>query len=115
MCWRGSNGAGAGTRRGSTGLCGRLWPTRGRRRGEALKPTPGLIQPPFDEADGPAQAELGRGTLEISGFPFRRRIMRSVTLSKKQREELLGTLKARFEKNMDRHQGLEWAKVQARL
>ena len=36
-------------------------------------------------------------------------------LSAKQREELLGTLKARFEKNMKRHAGLEWAKVQARL
>ena len=31
------------------------------------------------------------------------------------REELLGVLKARFEKNMGRHKGLEWAKVQARL
>jgi hypothetical protein len=38
-----------------------------------------------------------------------------MTLSKKQREDLLITLKARFEKNMNRHQGLEWAKVQARL
>jgi hypothetical protein len=36
-------------------------------------------------------------------------------LSPEQREELLGALKARFEKNMNRHQGLEWAKVQARL
>jgi hypothetical protein len=36
-------------------------------------------------------------------------------LSAKQREELLKALKARFEKNMDRHQGLEWAKVQAKL
>jgi len=33
----------------------------------------------------------------------------------KQCEELLRTLKARFEKNMNRHKGLEWAKVQARL
>jgi hypothetical protein len=33
----------------------------------------------------------------------------------KQREELLGALKARFEKNMKRHEGLEWAKVQAKL
>ncbi len=41
--------------------------------------------------------------------------MSNVTLSKKQREELLRALKARFEKHMDRHQGLEWAKVQARL
>lgn len=32
-----------------------------------------------------------------------------------QREELLSTLKKRFEKNMNRHQGLEWAKVLARL
>jgi hypothetical protein len=36
-------------------------------------------------------------------------------LSAKQREELLKTLKVRFEKNMNRHQGLEWAKLQARL
>ena len=32
-----------------------------------------------------------------------------------QREELLKTLKARFEKNMNRHQGLEWASIQAKL
>src|SRR5678816_3105305 len=36
-------------------------------------------------------------------------------LSPKQREELLTALKARFEKNMNRHEGLEWAKVRARL
>jgi hypothetical protein len=36
-------------------------------------------------------------------------------LSPKQRKELLKTLKARFEKNRNRHKGLEWAKVQARL
>src|SRR5687767_5511289 len=36
-------------------------------------------------------------------------------LSSAQREELLSTLKARFEKNMKRHQGLEWAEVEARL
>jgi len=33
----------------------------------------------------------------------------------KEYEELLKTLKARFEKNMNRHKGLEWAKVQAKL
>ena len=33
----------------------------------------------------------------------------------KQREELLRALKARFEKNMNRHRGLEWAEVQAKL
>lgn len=36
-------------------------------------------------------------------------------MTAKQREELLGALKARFEKNMSRHEGLEWAKVQAKL
>src|SRR5947207_3165492 len=36
-------------------------------------------------------------------------------LSPEQREELLRTLKARFEKNMNRHKGLEWAKVQGKL
>lgn len=36
-------------------------------------------------------------------------------LSAKQREALLKTLKARFEKYPNRHKGLEWAKVQARL
>ena len=35
-------------------------------------------------------------------------------LSTKQSDELLKTLKARFEKNMKRHQGLEWAKVEAK-
>jgi hypothetical protein len=36
-------------------------------------------------------------------------------LAPQQREELLKTLKARFEKNMNRHKGLDWAKVQAKL
>lgn len=36
-------------------------------------------------------------------------------LSAEQQEELLKALKTRFEKNMDRHKGLEWNKIQARL
>ena len=36
-------------------------------------------------------------------------------LSPEQREELYRTLKARFEKNLNRHKGLEWDKVQAKL
>src|SRR4051794_32753394 len=36
-------------------------------------------------------------------------------LRPEQREELLRTLKARFEKNMNRHKGLDWTKVQAKL
>jgi hypothetical protein len=36
-------------------------------------------------------------------------------LTPEQREELLRALKARFEQNMNRHKGLEWAKIQAKL
>ncbi len=36
-------------------------------------------------------------------------------LPTKQSEELLKTLKARFEKNMNRHKGIEWAVIQAKL
>lgn len=36
-------------------------------------------------------------------------------LSPKQREALLGLLKDRFEKNKNRHKGLEWSKVHAKL
>src|SRR5947209_7184277 len=36
-------------------------------------------------------------------------------LSPEQGEELLSVLKTRFEKNMNRHNGLEWANVQAKL
>jgi len=36
-------------------------------------------------------------------------------LSSEQHKEFLKTLKARFEKNMSRHKGLDWAKVQAKL
>lgn len=36
-------------------------------------------------------------------------------LSANQAKELINVLKARFEKNMNRHKGLEWANIQARL
>ena len=36
-------------------------------------------------------------------------------LKANERDELLGVLRARFEKNMDRHKGLDWTKVQAKL
>lgn len=36
-------------------------------------------------------------------------------LSPEQREETLGALQRRFEENMNRHQNLDWAKVQAKL
>ena len=41
--------------------------------------------------------------------------MTKKNLSTKQIEDLLKTLKARFEKNMNRHKGIEWAKVEVKL
>lgn len=38
-----------------------------------------------------------------------------ITFSHEEREELLKILKTRFEKNMNRHDGLEWAKIQEKL
>ena len=45
----------------------------------------------------------------------RKQAMANVTISKKQREELLTTLKTRFEKNMNRHKDLAFDEVQAKL
>ena len=39
----------------------------------------------------------------------------SKKLSPKQRDELLAVLNARFEQNMPRHRGIEWAQVEERL
>jgi hypothetical protein len=39
----------------------------------------------------------------------------NTALTAKQKDELLKTLKARFEQNNDRHRGVDWAKVQAKL
>jgi hypothetical protein len=41
--------------------------------------------------------------------------MPNATALKKEHEKILGVLKARFEKNMDRHKDLEWAKLQTKL
>ncbi len=41
--------------------------------------------------------------------------MTTKELSQEQREELINTLQVRFEKNTSRHEGLDWANVQARL
>jgi hypothetical protein len=41
--------------------------------------------------------------------------MTNTKLSAAQRDELLKTLKTRFEKNMNRHKGLDWTKLQAKL
>ena len=42
-------------------------------------------------------------------------MQREKDMKAKQREELLRALKARIEKNMNRHKDLEWAKLQAKL
>ena len=41
--------------------------------------------------------------------------MANISLSKKQREDLLRTLKARFEQNMNRHKDVQWSTLQAKL
>jgi hypothetical protein len=46
---------------------------------------------------------------------FKKTFAMKKELSPEQRAALLSTLKARFEKNVNRHKDLEWAKVQARL
>ena len=50
--------------------------------------------------------------LPRESFP---KTMANLTLSKKQCEELLKALQARFEKNMNRHKGVEWGQVQTKL
>lgn len=37
------------------------------------------------------------------------------TLSEKEQDELIAKLKVRFEKNINRHKGIEWAKVEVKL
>ena len=49
-----------------------------------------------------------------SGKPIPK-IKIDLEFSPEQREELLKTLQVRFEKNMHRHKGLEWSKIQAKL
>jgi hypothetical protein len=43
------------------------------------------------------------------------KLLKPEKFSPKQREELLRTLKTRFEKNINRHKGIAWAEVQAKL
>ncbi len=43
------------------------------------------------------------------------KIRNQMDLSQEQREELLGVLKNRFEKNLHRHEDMDWAKVEEKL
>jgi hypothetical protein len=65
---------------------------------------------PFRQAQGPALRRMGNKK-EID----MKRVKSKKELSPKQSEELLRALKARFEKNMNRHKGLEWTEVRAKL
>jgi hypothetical protein len=55
------------------------------------------------------------GAKTMKGTKARNREGKPAALSAEQRKELLGVLKARFEKNLGRHKGVEWAGVQAKL
>jgi hypothetical protein len=61
-------------------------------------------------------AKVGRSD-KAAGKPAAARSAKSnqKALSPEQREGLISALKARFEKNKNRHQGLQWAKVEAKL
>lgn len=63
----------------------------------------------MEEKSGAAQCS--RTARVIAGA----KIMPTASLSKTEREKLIKTLKERFEKNMKRHEGLEWTDVHARL
>jgi hypothetical protein len=57
---------------------------------------------------------MAKKPLKGSGKPISR-IEINLELSSEQREELLKTLQVRFEKNMNRHKGLAWSKIQTKL
>jgi hypothetical protein len=73
-----------------------------------------LLKGSFDIGPGAWNDQQG-----VKRMPTRKAQKRGVEtrqqLPPEQRGELLRTLKARFEKNMNRHQGLQWAAVQPRL
>jgi hypothetical protein len=46
---------------------------------------------------------------------FQRQTNSNMNITTTERDELIETLKSRFEKNPDRHKGIEWASVQNRL
>jgi hypothetical protein len=56
-----------------------------------------------------------RNTTDIKSVKNMSNVKAKKELSQEQLEDLLSALKARFEKNMNRHEGLEWAKIQAKL
>jgi hypothetical protein len=102
----------------------------GFERNERKKPTPESFLPSQTDC-APRRSKTGYvGSIEAKGQAVRRpgeqrtmkqsrkaktEMQRAKDMNAPQREELLRVLKARFEKNINRHQGLEWAQVQAKL
>jgi len=64
---------------------------------------------------GRARSKRKSGKYPVRPCFLNVKTMANIILSKKQREELFKALRARFEKNTNRHRGLEWAQVQAKL
>ena len=59
--------------------------------------------------------KAGRAKADETEQKAKTKVERAKDMKAKQREERLRALKARFEKNMNRHKDLDWAKVQAKL
>jgi uncharacterized protein DUF4256 len=76
------------------------------------KPVPDPDGLPDQETKQCRKVSVHRGNLKTMRKTF---ASNKKELSSEQRKELLRGLKNRFEKNMSRHEGLEWAKVQAKL
>ena len=57
---------------------------------------------------------MAKKTIKGSGSPIPK-VEINLEISPAQGEKLVKTLKRRFEENMDRHEGLEWSKIQAKL
>src|SRR5688500_20251050 len=64
---------------------------------------------------GAAAGRRDQGPEEVYKKGMNKSARTTKKLSPEDREELLRVLKTRFEKNMNRHQGLEWATVQGKL
>ncbi|WP_246858731.1 DUF4256 domain-containing protein [Chitinophaga sp. XS-30] len=63
-----------------------------------------------------AAVNRNRFYYKFEGYPITNTMTsHKKALPPKQREELINILKKRFEKNMHRHKGIDWAKVQAKL
>ena len=74
-----------------------------------------IVKAPSAKFDRHHRSRIRRPSTAIEREIDMRGIKTKKQVSPKQREELLRALKARFEENMKRHEGLEWDNVRARL